>query len=290
MFERLSRLFTSEQPTFSLRLGFGQRSCVIDHQSNLPFPSRDYSVALIATWVSYVARYFYICDERQVQPIREYLVSSIPQYRPWPEALGPALGMTTEELRTAKAEGKNLIELAHKNGVTTEQVSAIVKAGLRTLSDGGLPWIFFGNFPTNAVTNVLSSSDEFIDVLYRTLSEDQRKAAVQTFSSAPLIPIGVGESPIEKPQTTYTFKIVIPENGGLISSNLDMPFFSASVLLPAFGLAQVYYLCRSLLSQDDFETLNDVTMALLRHYEQVDCRNRRVFMSAPTELLRPLLK
>ena len=190
--------------------------------------------------------------------------------------------MTPEELRTAMAEGKSPVDIAAEKGMTKDALSIAVQAAeiRRTVERRGPLYVFFGNDLWNP----------FTAVLYQTLSEDQIMAAAKMYPlGGPLFSISDRE-PIEKPQATYTFKIVIPENRGFISNYLDMPLFSASVLLPAFGLAHVYSLCYSLLSWDDFQTLNEVTIALLQHYEKVDCRDVRVFLSTPTELLLPLLK
>ena len=174
------------------------------------------------------------------------------------------------------------MDIATKKGMTKDELSIAVRAAeLRRTAEGlGPMYVFFGDTHWNP----------FMATLYRTLSEDQITAAAKLFPlGGPLSPI-TAQEPIEKPQVTYTFKVVIPENKVLISNYLDMPLSSASVLLLAFGLAHVYRLCYSLLSHDDFQTLNDVTMALLQHYETIDCRDMRVFLSTPTELLLPLLE
>ena len=193
--------------------------------------------------------------------------------------------MTTEELGTAMAEGKSPEDIATEKGMTKNELcDAVTRAEMIGMVDSdsggrGPLYVFFGD----------AHWKDFIAVLHRTLSTEENIMAAAMFPlGGPLSPI-IDREPSEKPLATYTFKIVISENKGLISNYLDIPEFG-SLLLPAYGLAHVYYLCKRLLSRDDFKLLNDMTIDLLMIYEKVDCRDPRVFLSTPTVLLRPLLK
>ncbi len=82
MFSRLKGLFSGAEDLLRIRLKYDPWFCIVEHEyKGSPMPGALEST-LIAAFVSYLARFFFICDERHAEPIRTYLLDALPRETP----------------------------------------------------------------------------------------------------------------------------------------------------------------------------------------------------------------
>lgn len=252
MFEWLKRLQGIREPFIVVRLAFGRYICWIRHESLFPANSEAFRVALIAMWVSYIARYFFICDEQQIKPLKAYLSSALAE-----SPRVDANGLPTTFFGASHAEDPFFQALY---GTLTEPQRHAARSVFP-----GAPLIPAGVAGAGVDPEIVKA------LIVHDLMEGTNgvKQGLQTVN--------------------YAFSVRIA-NYGMLANHLAMENQGA-LLAPAFGLAHTYFLAWALLRDTPSlaAELNAAGLRLLNTYDEIDCRSSKALTGAPDRALGPEL-